>query len=152
MKLGNILGRMGCFAVIAVIALASGCAHKYVGRDVNVNTPFWCSSPDLPVSCVMGDQGEAFVFEFTTSRGGVEGEYVVEGTIDGTEGTLKSIDALVRSDCRFGLVLAKDGVVIDYIAFSPDGVYLSRKIPFKKTFTSEPFDAITITYNVLARG
>ncbi len=152
MKSGNLRGRICFFAVIGAVALVSACTHKYVGRQVDVDTPFWCVSESLPASCTLGDESEAFLFDFTVSRGSVDGEYIVEGFMDGSAGALKSISTLVRGQCRFGLVLARDGVVIDYISFSPDELYLSRKIPFKKTFTSEPFDAISISYNVLANG
>ncbi len=152
MKSGKLHERMCCFAIIAVVALVSACTHRYVGRQVNVDTPFWCVCEDLPASCALGDESEAFLFDFTVSKGSAEGEYIVNGSMDGSSGALKSISTLVRSQCRFGLVLAKDGVVIDFISFSPDGIYLSRKTTFKKTFTSEPFDAISISYNVLANG
>ncbi len=139
-------------AIITVVALGAGCTHRYVGKRVAVDTPFWCVCENLPASCALGDETEAFFFDFTVSRGGAEREYVVEGTMDASAGALKSISVLDRSQCRFGLVLAKNGVVVDYIAFSPDGIYLSSKFTFKKTFTSEPFDAISISYHVLASG
>ncbi len=144
-------GRTCCLAVISLIVFVSACAHKYVGREVDARAPSWCSRSDSPASCALGNPDEPYQFEFTVSEGSVEGEYIAEGTMDGSEGSLKSITALVESESRFGLVLAKDGVVVDYIAFSPTGGWVSGKAAFKRTFTSAPFDAVTVSYKVLAR-
>ena len=139
------------FITLLVIVLClslSACTKRYVGRIVSYSSSYWCIVYNLPKTCKLGTEDGWFIFDFTISKGQVEGEYVIEGNIDGTKGKAKSWSFLVTSGCRFSLVLAYNEVVIDCIGFFPLGDRLVRKIPFKMKFKSTPFDAVFIDYEV----
>ena len=144
-----------CFILIPMIVLIltfflSSCAKPYIGRRVNTYSSRWCSYYNVSKTCNIKD--DWFVFEFTISNVQEDGKYLIEGTIDTSQGKAKSWTRIERKDSNFALILANDGVVTDYISFLPMGTYLGRKLPFKKRFETQPFDAITITWNVSVSG
>ena len=157
--------RMVClFSALAFLSFIAACGKPYVGRAVNTFNPYWCQCPNLPKTCILGDEGGWFIFEFTISRTASEDTYLIEGTIDPTKGCVKSFGHLMSKDCRFSLVLASsknsqfssiyenNWIVTDNISFRPLGQSLSRKMPFRKEFTTTPFDAVLIDWKAWVRG
>ena len=130
-------------------ALATGCSFRkpYVGRSVDSSSwPQYFSGKKFIFNTSVA------VFEFTINETEVNGEYFLEGTMDGSRGSLKSINNLVTKDCRFYLLLAKDNVIVDSVSFSPLGADHTHKLPFSKRFKADPFDSVNITGKVAARG
>ena len=128
--------------------LMCGCFKKeYVG--MNVDTREW--ERYLPGYTHYVNTGH-FEFEIKIIETGNEGEYYLEGTLDGKRGSLKSISALVVSECDFRIILASNNVVVDNFTFFPVGNDHRNKLPFKRTFTTVPFDSFTIVYEVSVSG
>jgi hypothetical protein len=137
------------FVPFIILFLCSSCNLKkpYVGLE--------CDTTDWP----RYSSGETItfetnhaVFEMKITETQKDGEYILEGTMDGSEGAFKSIGSLVTNQCRFSILLAKDNVVVDNISFFPKGTDYLHKIPFKKTFKTVPFDSITLSYQIYVRG
>lgn len=137
------------FGALVFFVLASGCIFKkpYVG--LTVDTRNW--ERYLP-GLTHYIQTDHFEFEIKIIETGNEGEYFLEGTLDGTRGSLKSINSLVVEDCRFSIVLAKNNVVVDNLVFFPIGSDHRTTLPFSRTFQTVPFDSFTLTYEVSVRG
>ena len=95
---------------------------------------------------------ELAIFKFTITRTDVDKEYCVEGFMDGSKGSFKSINHLVTNECKFYLLFAKDGVVISSCSFRPLGVDHTHKLPFKKKFISDPFDSVNLAGKMTVRG
>ncbi len=140
------------FVIIALIIIITACvtSKRYVGTKVNVNSGHWCKFENFPASCFQEDN--AFLWEYTISKGNNEGEYILEGTMDGSSGSLKSFSRMQTSECDFAVILVKDNVVIDYIRFSPIGTDVSAKNRFSRTLKTAPFDAVVIDWKVRVSG
>ena len=137
------------YITIFIVFLLSGCTLKkpYVGLEVNTNNwPQYRSGQHITF------RSDAAKFEITVTDSQEEGEYNLEGIMDGSEGVLKSISHLVIRDCRFSILLAKNGVVVDNISFFPRGKDHRHKLPFKKKFKTVPFDSISISYQMSVAG
>ena len=141
------------FAAVIVLStlliLSSGCVFKkpYVG--MKFDTSDW---PKYSSGEKITHPTSAFMFEFTITETEEEGEYILQGTMDGTRGSVKSFNHLVIQDCRFSIVLSKDNLVVDNIIFFPIGDDHRQKLPFKRTFKTVPFDSVVVTYNVSVQG
>ena len=139
------------FLIISVVCflLGTGCSIKkpYVGEKYN--TKYW---PKYASGKKLTCNEEVAVFIFTITKTDVDKEYYVEGTMDGSKGVVKSIDHLVPAKCRYYLVFAKNGVIINSCSFRPLGVDHTHKLPFRKRFVSEPFDSVAVTYKIHVRG
>jgi hypothetical protein len=98
---------------------------------------------------------EHFAFSCEVSEGGADRKYIIEGNIryKGAGGfrTLVNQPGAGYTGSRFRLILAKRGVIIDTVAINPGGQDLTRPLPFKTEFTSEPFDSLAISYSVTMR-
>ena len=134
--------------LLSVLILAGCVGHKkYVGRTGNYNSKSWCICDGKP--CRVAD--ECFVFEYTIREN--NGEYTVEGTIDPTQGKLKSWGTFQRQGTHFHLLLiGSDHVIFDSypVNYIPN---LSRKMEFSKTFTPEKEPkAIGFTWQYSVRG
>jgi hypothetical protein len=143
--------RIGGVAIISIIfvLLYSGCSLKspYVGRMVNTeNWAKYFSGENITFPT------DAANFELTITKTKEDEEYFLEGTMDGSEGSLKSISHLVASECRFNLLLAKNNVIVDSISFFPIGDDHTRKLAFKRKFKTVPFDSVTLIYTMSVRG
>jgi len=124
---------------------------RFVGGRIGYNHPKFCAIDQLPKTCTI--QTEFFMVDFTISSGTEPGEYFITGgakhqgassfgqLVTGGEGTSK-----------FYVLLAKDGVIIDSIIVMPRGKSLNLRLPFKKTFKCEPFDAAGFSYDIMISG
>lgn len=134
--------------LVGTILLLSACTKPYVGRTVSYSAPFWCMCYNLPKTCIQNT--DFFIFDFKISQGSISGEYIIEGgaTYKGKGGFSKLATGGKFGGSSFALVLAKDGIVIDYLLLNLMGTDLDRKLPFKTRFKSLPFDAVGIDYKV----
>ena len=120
-----------------------GCVGKkaYVGEK--------CDTTNWP-KFVSGEQivypTEHALFIFSITKLNEDGEYLLKGTMDGSKGKFKSFDRLLTHKSRFNLLLSKNNVVIDSIAFHPKGTNFSGKTPIERKFKTTPFDSIAVTY------
>ena len=132
-----------------VLVISSGCVFKkpYVG--LKVDTRKW--ETYLP-GLTHYIQTDDFEFEIKIIETGNEGEYFLEGSLDGKRGSLKSFNHLVIQDCRFSIVLAHKNVIVDNLVFFPRGDDHRNKLPFSRTFKTVPFDSFTLTYSVSVRS
>ncbi len=135
--------------LMASILMVSGCKllNPYVGRTVD--TKSWYKYEN---NMSYTDLSDAVTIKFSISESNEPGEYNLEGTLDGSKGSLKSIDHLVTQDSNFFLLLAKDNVIVECVAFIPRGLDHTHKLPFKRSFKSEQFDSISIGYTMSVRG
>jgi len=74
----------------------------------------------------MHNEGDPFSLSFTISEGSAPGSYAVEGFMDPTKGDVKYFGHLTRQNCKFYLLIANDGVIIDNIQFYPRGEDLEQ--------------------------
>jgi len=128
---------------------SSGCVlnKPYVGLEVDTRN--WKQYDPGITYFIYTDH---FEFEMKIIETDNEGEYYLEGSLDGKRGSLKSFNHLVTRDCRFSIILAKDNVIVDNKVFFPKGDDHRNKIPFSKIFKTVPFDSFTVSYNVSVRG
>jgi hypothetical protein len=141
--------RITIFIPLIILFLCSSCNLKkpYVGLEVNTaNWPKYLSGEMITF------ETDHAVFELTITETNEDGEYLLQGTMDGSGGSLKSIGSLVTNQSRFSLLLSKNNVVVDNVSFFPLGTDYLNKLPFKKTFKTVPFDSITLTYQISVRG
>ena len=147
--------RIFAFAVVLMIlaAFTSGCSKRYVGQTVNYDWDGWCRYNRGEKHCTVSSG--ALVFDFDIFNGVNEGQYIVEGNIDPTQGELKSWATMVDVGTRFSLIIANDGVVVDNIGFRPKsyGGRLGNKIPFTINLTRpEGFDAVAFYWRMTVSG
>jgi hypothetical protein len=93
-----------------------------------------------------------FIFEFTVSKDESGGKCTISGTMDGSKGSTKSWSTIMHNKSQFRILLANNGVIVDNIPFRPRGDRLTGKIPFKVSFSSQPFNAVFIYYKFSVRG
>ena len=120
-------------SLLWVNIIACSLPKPYVGEKYN--TLFWCHCTDYPKDCVQ--KTEYFVYEYTVSEGETGDEYIIQGTMDGSGGSVKSWSSIVHNESQFRILLANDSVVVDNIPFRPMGDRLTGKIPFKTNFTCQ---------------
>jgi hypothetical protein len=148
MKLFSMQKKLWCLLILSVSI--SGCIllqKPYVGRMFDTSDwPKFASGEKVFV------QTNAAVFEMTVTRSDDGQTYVLEGTMDGSNGSLKSLDHLIVQDCSFSLILAKDNLVVDNVSFFPIGTDHTHKLPFKRTFKTVPFDSFQISYQIAVGG
>ena len=129
-------------ALCVCLLLFTACYKPYVGRKLNYYTDYWCRCETLPAKCKIGGGKDQFTFEFTVDKIGEE--YCIEGAAHWPEAsgmiTIKEISA--------SIILANDKTVTDYIPFGIFAKDLREPLPFKKTFKTEKFDAVTINYRM----
>ncbi len=142
--------RIVLIAILSIMTILSSCADRYIGKEVD--TSYWWQVGSLPASALIGNEDDYLVFEITISKGEAEGEYLLEGNVDPTIGKAKSWTHFQTNKCHFSLLLAKDGVITERVSFIPVGSSLGRKLPFKKKFNANPFDALTIVWKAGVRG
>jgi hypothetical protein len=78
-----------------VLALAMmSCAKPHVGKPINTNSSDLCSYDESTKSgekrCPLRD-GQ-LVFDFSIKKGDTEGKYVIDGTMDPSQGDLAGIN------------------------------------------------------------
>jgi len=132
--------------VLILLLILSACTipKRFVGLKVDYRDPIFCECYNLPATCTTktGD----FRFEFELSESNVSGEYIIKGgaTFVGTGAPRR----LNKAESRFFLLNASNGVIIDNLSLNVAGSDPSARLPFKKTFKCEPFDAVGIGYQV----
>jgi hypothetical protein len=140
----NIVAAMACFFVL------TGCPYdraQYVGRPFS--TQDWPKYVPGQSTLIKTDVAD---FEVVVAETGEPGTYSLKGTLDGSRGSLKSIDHLVRHKTRLFLLLTKDNVGVACIPFTPLGTDHTHKLPFSRTFVSEPFDAMIVVGRITVQG
>ena len=148
--------RFFALSVILMIfaGITSGCGKRYVGRKINYKWDGWCMYYGGEKHCMVSDG--ALIFDFDIMEGPNNGEYVIDGFIDPTQGEVKSYDYMVEgSGTHFSLIIANDGFIVDNLSFRPKTAYgnLGGKIPFRIEFTRpEGFDAVTFSWKMSVRG
>ena len=139
--------------VLICLTFIISCGKRYVGYRINEASPIWCHylNGENHYTRELG----GLVFEFAIRKGEADGEYIIEGYIDPTQGRIKSWDQFVESQSFFSMVVADNGVIVDNVSFRPRSAYggLNRKMPFKITYNRpEGFDAVTFDWRMLIRG
>lgn len=138
--------------VLAIVPLlfSASCSlpKPYVGRQVNTNAPMWCRVNRYAPDCKV--QQGAFLITIKIKETDEENVYIASGTVDATKGELKSWSSIAKAS--FVLILAKDNVVTDYIPVSLLGTDMGKPIPYRRKFTSEAFDSVTMIWEITARG
>lgn len=145
------LFKVGNLIVIAILFLSfcTGCniPKPYVNRQVDTTT--WLQYESGKTFIITS---EHLTFEFTITESQEDGVYYLKGTMDGSGGSLKSIDHFDEYKSWFRLLLANEGVIVDSPLFSPQGTDHTHKLPFEKKFKTVPFDSIQITYFITVHG
>ena len=133
-----------------IILMLLACSKPYVGRRVNSDSPFWCKVNELPASC--SQAGDELRFDYEIKKGIIPSEYIIEGHVTYTGlgfSTLVKGGKFGSGGSHFALVLARKGIVTDYIRLFVGGADLDLAMPFKKTFNSFLFDRAAIAYSII---
>ena len=135
--------------LISLAFILSGCSlsKPYVGLEVD--TSRWKQYQEGVTYFIYTNHLE---IQIKISETDNQNEYMMVGTIDAANRSLKSFDRFVVEDCNFRIVLAKNNLIIDSLAFFPKGEDINNKLPFKRTFTTDAFDSFTVTYQISVRG
>lgn len=141
--------------ILMVIAgITSGCGKRFVGQSVNYGWDGWCRYYGGEKHCTVSS-GD-LLFDFDIMEGPNNGEYIIDGYVDPSQGQLKSWGHIMEgSGTRFNLIIANDSYVVDNLSFRPRTVdgNLGSKIPFRIEFTRpEGFDAVTFVWKMMVRG
>lgn len=136
--------------ILMTSLIFAGCVghKKYVGRTVNYHhNNLWCINNGEP--CRVFDN--TFLFEYTITE--KNGKYTIEGTIDPTQGNIKSWSTFQSQGTRFSLILVgEDNVVFDNVPI-PVILNISRKMTFSKKIVFEKkISAIFIDWQCYVRG
>lgn len=130
--------------ILSLILSACTISKPLVGLKIDYRDPIFCECYNLPATCTTktGD----FLFEFELSESNISGEYIIKGgaTYQGS-GPARRLN---KSESRFLLLNVSNGVIIDNLSLNVAGSDPSARLPFKKTFKCEPFDAVGIGYQV----
>lgn len=145
------------FAIAATLLLCAtlmvSCGKRYVGRQVNTNSPYWCHVESFPKSCTIGQAGDTAFFTARITKGETEGSFVVEGVADFSKGNLKYFGNISDTGTRVSILIAKDGVIIANHAFRLRMLGTIQEVPFKVSFECpDGFDAFTFIGEVHMRG
>ena len=136
-----------CLFAVCIILMLLACSKPYVGRRVNSDNPYWCKVDELPASCSQAD--DEFRFDYEMKEGIIPSEYIIEGHATHTG---LGFSTLVRGQwggSHFALVLARKGIITDYIRLSLGGANLDLPMPFTRTFNSYLFDRAIIVYSAV---
>lgn len=143
------------FAAFCCLAVFS-CQKRYVGQRVNPTGGDWCvyaeNDNNGEKHCTI-ERG-ALIFDVTIRRGEKNGEYIIEGFIDPTQGEIKSWDRM-SDKSRFSMIVVHDGMVIDNVGFRAKTVFggIGTQWPFRIDYMQpEGIDAVTFSYNIQIRG
>ena len=136
------------FAIMLTLSI-SACTKRYVGRRVSYSNPYMCTCFNLPKACTTNTRH--FTFDFEISKGDTPGVYVIEGgaTYKGAGGFSTLREGSVGG---FDLLLARGGEIIDSLSLMLRGTDLDHRISFRRTFKSQGFDAVGITYQIVVSG
>ena len=150
-------GFVGAAVLILCASMMSSCAKRYVGESISYSWNGWCHYAEYFSSgkkhCTV--ESGALVFDFDISKGEKRGEYLIEGTIDPTQGELKSWGHIVDSGTKFNLIVVNAGYVVDNISFRPRSATgnLGQTMSFKIQLTEpEGFDAVSFYWKMRMRG
>ena len=135
------------------LSMTISCGKRYVGYRIDQGSPIWCHYINGENHYTRDIGG--LVFDFTIKEGQDDGEYIIDGHIDPSQGKVKSWDRMIPEKSRFNMIVANDGVIVDNISFRPITAYggLSSKMPFNfKYISPEGFDAVTFIWNMYVRG
>ena len=134
--------------ILLILAFCMSCAKPYVGQEVPAYSDSWCSCETMLVTAC-NIESESFDFNFTVSKQISADTGEIECKIVGTAIWNGAAESITSSEDTFNLLLAYGRVVIDSIPFSLNSTSLTNKeIPFKKTFTTRPFDAVAISWKM----
>lgn len=147
--------------VIPVVLVICGlvmvsCGKRFVGEQVGFAGDDWChyaeNIDDGVQRCVI--KREWIEFEFQISKRENVGEYLIEGTMDLSKGTVKSANKMNEAKSRFSMLVASGGKIVDNVSFRP--VYtgnIGEKMPFSiRYMREEGFSLITFYSYVQVRG
>ena len=141
-------------AVTAVIVLCfmTGCGKPYVGNEVNLNNPTICRIYSFPANCTI----RAFkdlTPHVNISKIDNNGNYLIKGYFDASQGQLKSFAHIVKHESEFRMIFISNSVVIDNKNLTIRGTDVNQKLIFEFEYHSEvPIDAVAFTYNLMVRG
>ncbi len=146
--------RIACYQNILLILISlafilSGCSlsKPYVGLEVD--TTRWKQYQEGVTYFIYTNHVEIQIKISETEN---QNEYVMVGTVDASNRSLKSFDRFVVEDCNFRILLAKNNLIVDSLTFFPKGEDINNKLPFKRKFTTDAFDSFTVTYQIAVRG
>ncbi len=150
--------RIGTVVLLVGVSLAMiSCAKPHVGKRINTHSSGFCRYAAIDNNgekrCLLRDGH--LVFDFSIKKGEREGEYIIDGTMDPSQGDLASISHLVPAKSRFNLLVIRDGVIVDNVGFRPRAGFGNTDRPWPFTINldmPEGLDGVTLTYFISVRG
>ena len=132
---------------IALILVSSlSCSKSYVGQNITTYDDSWCQCETLFVKACRIASG-SFDFEFTVSKQISKKTGRMESKIEGTAIWSGETEPSSSSESDFRIILANGRMITENIPFQLESTGSENKaIPFQKTFTSGPFEAVTISW------
>jgi hypothetical protein len=135
------------FSLLMVTLLLFGCAKEYVGKTVDYRRAPWCELKSLPrENCTQTDDWMTITYELERKGNNtllLNGKMQYHGPSSFSRLSTRSHPDYPPS--RFMLILAKRGVIVDQIAFTPQSDSLQGSIAFERQFeVKQPFDAALI--------
>jgi hypothetical protein len=144
-------------ALILCAGMMSGCGKRFVGQSVDYSWEGWCqyaayfNNGEKHCTLTSGP----LIFDFDISKGENEGEYLIDGYIDPTQGELTNFSQMDAIGTSFNLIVAHAGYVVDSIGFRPQNYMgnFGQKMPFR-IHLQQPngFDAVTFAWKMRAHG
>ena len=135
------------------------CGKKYVGQEIGYPSEGWCDyhSGYYPAFgegklCVLTTPH--MVFDFIIKKGEAEGDYVIEGFVDASNGNI-SYYRLMDGPSKFFMLVGRGERIVDNVSFRPHTVFgdLQKRMPFRIEYHSdEGFDKVTFGYELSVAG
>jgi len=149
MRVKNIL--QGITTVFILFAMV-GCGKPYVGNKVNVNSPMICRVVSFPADCTINEFKD-LTPHVTIYKVDDNGNYLIKGYFDASQGQLKSFAHIVRHESEFRMIFISNNVVVDNKNLSLRSIDVNQKLEFEFEYHSDvPIDAVAFTYNLMVRG
>ncbi len=139
------------FFIVAVVI--SGCKKQFVGEYFNMSSSWVCRTSSFPAECRINYFSE-LVPEFTITKLNNDGLYQVEGSLDPTQGSMRTFDHIVPAQSTFKLLFINNSRVFDSKIINTLDTDLGRKLHFKMKYNSKGVDieAVSYTYRVSIEG
>ena len=145
--------------VMCILVLIS-CGKRFVGEQIEYPAEAWCEYypgyyPAFGEGkhCVLTTAH--LIFDFIIKKGDAEGDFVIQGFIDATQGNLKSFNYIIEGRSRFFMLVGKVDKIVDNVSFRPKTLWsdLQNKMPFRIDYHSdEGFDKVTFGYDLSISG
>ena len=130
-----------------ILLCCTACTKSYVGREVPSYGNSWCNCETFFVKACRIESG-SYDFDFIVSKQISKDTGRMETNIEGTAIWNGASDPGSSSESDFSFILANGRAITENVPFQLDSTGSnSKEMPFKKSFISGPFEAITISWN-----